>query len=53
MRVCQACRRRYKRGIQLQNKLICSWCEQSLIKMDTDDQTYDRWVYILRRDTQA
>ncbi|PPA68507.1 sigma factor G inhibitor Gin [Jeotgalibacillus proteolyticus] len=50
MKVCKACSRRYKRGIQVQNKLICSWCEQSLITLKMDDHSYDRWIHILRRD---
>ncbi|MEW9503325.1 sigma factor G inhibitor Gin [Jeotgalibacillus marinus] len=50
MRVCQACGRRYKRGIRLKNKLICSWCEQSLITLEVDDRAYDNWVHILKRD---
>lgn len=50
MRVCHACHRRYKRGIRLQNKLICSWCEQALITTEVGDRAYDNWVHILKRD---
>ena len=50
MKVCQACGRRYKRGIRLKNKLICSWCEQSLITLEVEDRAYDTWVHILKRD---
>ncbi|KIL52487.1 sigma factor G inhibitor Gin [Jeotgalibacillus soli] len=48
MKVCQACRRRSKKGIRVFDKLICVWCEQALISLHAEDQAYDIWVRHLK-----